>query len=991
MFTLTAVANFFYVLAYFIVPFLLGWAIARAFRVKDLAWKIGGILFVIGIALAPFLNAAVKGIPMGNVIKKGIDLGGGTNLVYQVVQIPSEPLTNEVMGRVVAAVTKRINPAGTKEIIVRQVGQDRVEVIIPGEDASAVDDIKHRMTTLGSLEFAILANKRDTRNFDFNSALRDKRKTVVVDGELVAVWREIAPKINADGKEEPGQFGFDPRDEIAVRPVEGKPEGYLEVLVINEPNENRRITGKLLKRAYPTTDQSGGPAVGFTFNAEGGQLFSDLTTANKPLKDGFKRRLAILLDNKVVTAPSLRSAIGESGIIEGNFSQKEVEDTVAILNAGSLPREIKKDPISEFTISPTLGTDVQTKGMRALIVTTIAVVAFMAVYYMTAGLIADFAMLLNLLLIVAAMVYIDAAFTLPGLAGLVLSAGMAVDSNVLIYERIREETARGASLRMAIHNGFEKAFVAIFDSHVTTLITSVILYMIGSETVKGFAVSLFIGVAMNLYTAVYVSRIILTVLERSKTITKLKMMSAIGATNFDFVGRQFIACVFSAIVIGTGFIALFARGQNNWDIDFMGGTMLVMQFDKPHKTDEVREKLEKGLDKNITLEELKLASDAPVAAGEGIRYRLRTTDQDQLEVQKRVNETFPNELVKVAMTIGKREAIPAIKTPEKKDGAEAPLPDDEAAQFAGGNKVELTFNREISPSTVQRYVQDALKAIDRQYDVAVTAENAMKIEGLHGSGTEADTSARAGRARLYDKLLILTKPSIPAAALDKAVAETQKTLEASPVFEEVTTFESAVASDTRNSAWLAIILSLVAIIAYLWFRFENLMFGMSAAIAVAHDVAVAVGAVALASYLNETPVGPALMLMDFKINMPMIAAFLTIVGYSLNDTIVIFDRLREVRGKNPHITKEMINDTVNQTLSRTILTALTVFISVLILYLLGGEGIHGFAFCMVIGCVAGTYSTVYIASPLVLWFVERGKKKEAQAQMTAAQKAAASA
>jgi SecD/SecF fusion protein len=192
-----------------------------------------------------------------------------------------------------------------------------------------------------------------------------------------------------------------------------------------------------------------------------------------------------------------------------------------------------------------------------------------------------------------------------------------------------------------------------------------------------------------------------------------------------------------------------------------------------------------------------------------------------------------------------------------------------------------------------------------------------------------------------------------------------------PVFDETTSFESSVASETKQSAVFAVIASLIAIVAYVWFRFDNFIFGLAAVIALAHDVLVSLGAVAIASYLSRTGAGPLFMFTDFKINMAMIAAFLTIVGYSLNDTIVIFDRLREIRGKNPLITRDMINLTVNQTMSRTILTAFTVFLTVLILYILGGEGIHGFAFCMVVGSVAGTYSTIYIASPLVLQFANR--------------------
>jgi len=439
----------------------------------------------------------------------GIDLAGGTNLVYEVdlsqARVEDITVDSELMDRLVGAVSKRVNPAGTKEIIVRRVGQSRIEIILPGADPAVVEQTKQQITQLGSLEFSIVANRQDHADL-IRRALESKSPEVRLDSAVVARWRPVAPLRDAEGREVPNtEFSDNP--EIAVRQRPGKPPGFMEVLIINE-QESKQITGKYLQRAFPTQDSSGRPAVGFHFNQTGGYLFHDLTTRYSPRKDGSQRQLAVMLNGEVVTAPTIRTAIGRDGIIESStFDRKKVEAQVAILNAGALPVPIKQNPISEFTISPTLGYDVQSKGKLALWVSALAVVIFMAAYYFVAGLVADLALLLNLLFIVSVMAFVKAAFTLPGLAGLVLTAGMAVDANVLIYERIREELNRGSSLRMAIHNGFDKAFVAIFDSNITTLITAVILYMIGTETVKGFAVALFIGMVMNLYTAVYISRL----------------------------------------------------------------------------------------------------------------------------------------------------------------------------------------------------------------------------------------------------------------------------------------------------------------------------------------------------------------------------------------------------------------------------------------------------------------------------------------------------
>jgi len=900
----------------------------------------------------------------------GIDLAGGTNLVYELdeSQKGSESIDNTLMDRMVGAVTRRINPAGTKEIVVRRVGKMRIEVILPGADPAVVEETKELMTRLGTLEFSIVVN--DTDNRDIIRAGKATTGTdVVIDGHVVAKWRPIAPDKDAKGREIPNTH-FDNNPEIAVRQMAGKPKGYEEILIKYEEDPAKQITGRLLKRANPTHDNNGGPAVGFHFSQEGGYRFHELTSQNKPRKDGSKRLLAVLLNNEVHTAPQINQPISENGIIEGRFTEKEVNDLVAVLNAGALPVPIKKTPISEFTISPTLGYDVQSKGKLALWVSSAAVILFMAAYYFVAGLVADLALLLNLLFIVAIMSWVRAAFTLPGLAGLVLSAGMAVDANVLIYERMREELARGASLRMAIHNGFDKAWAAIFDSNIATLISSLILYMIGTEQVKGFAVSLIIGLALNLYTAVFVSRLVMNILERSRTLKRVKMLSLVGVTNFDFVGKQVLASAASVVLIVVGLVAFFVRGAGNYDIDFTGGVSVTMQFTEPQVTDDVRASLEKTFNKNITVEEL--TPTGTTAKGQYFRLRVANDERgdiDQKEVEQKISQTFPDKLVKKSFTFDQPAEVKAA------DAAELDKASPMRQAFAGGREVRLKFKddkgklAEIAPTTFSRFIQEQLlviKAPEGEGPKYPQVDSLFDLEGTEGSGM----SAGEGKVKTFDAITLYASKSIDQADLEVALSKAQTLMNNTPIFDEVTSFASSVAGETKQSAVFAVVAALLAIVAFVWFRFENLVFGLAAVIALAHDVLASLGCVALASYLSYTPVGPLLMFDDFKINMAMIAAFLTIVGYSLNDTIVIFDRLREIRGKNPVVTKDMINNTVNQCFGRTLLTAFTVFITVVILYVLGGEGIHGFAFCMVVGSIVGTYSTVYIASPLVLVFMK---------------------
>lgn len=954
-----------YVAAFLVLPFAIGIGLARMLRVKEYAGKLTLIAFTIIFSLSPFLNELTRGHSWIEALDLGIDLAGGTNLVYELgeKQSDQEETSDALMQKMVAAVTRRINPSGTKEIVVRQVGRDRIEVIVPGTKPEQVTEVKRLMTTLGELEFSIIARQPEHSDFIARArSLPGSVKDVRVGDQIVARWRPIAQEKDPNGKpmfddaNRPVlRANYDPVQN-GVRQIEGKPEGYLEVLVVEEVPD-RKVTGKYLRRAYETTDETAAPAVGFTFNQSGAYLFADLTTKYKPRSDDSEARpnrflLAVLLNNEVQTSPSIREPItGGNGIING-MRGAEVREVITILNSGALPREMKTDPISEFTVSPTLGADVQSKGVFALWVSTLAIIVFMAYYYLLAGLVADFAMLLNLLFIVASMALIDAAFTLPGLAGLVLSAGMAVDANVLIYERIREELQRGASLRMAIHNGFEKAFTAIFDSNLTTLITSVILYWIGTDQVKGFAVSLFIGLVMNLFTAVFVSRVILEALERSRTIKTLKMQSWIGFTNIDFVSKQNIAIIVSTVFVLIGLGVFASRGSDNYDIDFTGGTMISMQFKDAQQVDDVRTKLEQALGGNITLERL---SSANPAKNDRL-FRLRTTDQDEKAIADKVASTFPSELVYVTVTPGATETIP--ETAPEKDGKPDPAFD---VAFAGGAKTTLAFSQEVAVGTVEVALAEQLAALK------YTGTDAVKITGVSGSGV----TAAEGQVKTFDKVELVATKSLPAADLETAIKAMSDKFAKTPLFDEVTSFESSVAGETKAAAVMAILLSLIAIVAYVWFRFESLVFGLAAVVALAHDVLVTLGAVSIASILSTTPIAAPLMLQDFKISMAMIAAFLTIVGYSLNDTIVIFDRLREIRGKNPFITKEMINLTVNQCLSRTILTALTVFVSVFLLYALGGEGIHGFAFAMTIGTIAGTYSTVYIASPLVLFFMAK--------------------
>lgn len=949
----------------FVLPFALGTVISRALNMKEAAFRIGIVLFSVMLALTPFTLQMANGKSPLNSLRFGIDLAGGTNLVYQVDRELAEKTEKEVndrsMDRLVGAIAKRINPSGTEEVTVRKVGTDRVEVIIPGADPDEVARKKRQMTDLGSLEFSILANERKHSSIikQAQSVERDVREGT----NLIARWVPVGK--TADGKIKTiGQHG-----RVAFREREVDGEKIPEFLVIVSPDK-AKVTGKYLTRAFQQVGEQGTPVVGFNFNQRGAYLFGQLTTEYQPEKDGFKHRLAMVLNGEIHSAPNLNDVITSNGQIDGNFTREEIQELTSVLNAGALELPLIQAPVNEFSISPLLGKDVQEKGTMAIIIAIGCVLLFMAGYYLIAGVVADICLFINMILVLGTMALIDATFTLPGLAGLVLTVGMSVDANVLIFERIREEQTKGSSLRMAIQNGFDKAFTTIVDANVTTLITAVILYVIGTDQVKGFAVTLFIGIVMGMFSALFIGRLLFDILERKRMIKEVKMMSIVGKTDINFTSKQGMAAVCSIALIIGGMLAFSARGEDNLDIDFTGGSMVTFKFDSDTPSvDEARTILEKTAGKNITIEELIV----PKTDSQKEKFfRLRTKNGNLDEVKGQVYDAFAEskfDLHKVTLQLAENpvepistEASDDPKSDDKKDDTKTAAVDED---FAGGNQATLKFSDEISTTTVVENFVIALKSLkDQEVDDPAAL---IGVAGTAGSGVDA----AEGETRRYSEFVLKAKPELASADVASALTAMQSTMAKQPILDQVNTFDSSVASETRNDAILAMLASLIAIVAYIWFRFERVTFGIAAVVALVHDVLCVLGLVAIASFLSGNALGQALGFYDFKINLPMIAAFLTIVGYSLNDTIVVFDRIREVRGKNPDMTGSMINMSLNQTLARTLLTSITTLIVVLILYISGGEGIHGFAFCLVMGVFIGTYSSIFIASPVLLWLMNR--------------------
>ena len=976
------------VLGVFVLPFVVSWLIGRGLRMKDVPQRLGVVLFLFALGLTPFIYNGVVAANAGQgftagvkeSVKLGIDLAGGTNMVFQVDREKSgdKEITGEVMDRMVGAIVKRINPSGTEEVTVRRVGQDRVELIVPGADPEKVERIRRSATTLGNLEFLILANETDDpAAVERGRTLPGTQRDVRIGSRVVARWVDIGR--NKDKSLALSPFG-DAESRVAARIIDadgqvlrnppaglndGPIEGVRVQYLARVPKEKDRVTGQFLTRARSTRDERGGPAVGFFFSSQGGYRFGRLTGSNVPGRDGFARRLAVVLDEEIRSAPTINSQITTNGTITGRFTTREVDELVDVFNAGALEVPLDPTPVSEFTVSPLLGADTVRKAVFSILGAGLLVLVFMALYYRTLGLVADLCLVLNIVLVLGAMSLIEATFTLPGLAGIVLTIGMAVDANVLIFERIREEQARGSSLRMSIQNGFAKAFTTIVDANVTTLITALILFLIGTDQVRGFAVTLFIGILTSMFTALYFGRLVCDLLERKRWVKKFKMFSVVGKTEIDFVSKSGLALAGSAIVLLLGVGLIVLRGADLLDIDFRGGTMVTFQLEQERTAPQVKQALEDeaAFESGVSVEQLVLESDG---AGEsGRRFRVRTTLRDR-QVQDDPDAFGGADGVATLVARAFEASELNVRRIEAAPGSVETL---ENARRA----VNVRFSEPVGVSTVVRELGDATAEL-----AAATGRDFGDAKTLYEVRGLGESSGGTGEAGGYGEVRVVAGEALPAADFDAVLAGFTRDLAESPVFDEVNSFDSAVAGEMQRSAILAVLASLIAIVGYIWFRFQRVDFGLAAVAALVHDVLFVLGAVALANWLvGGLNMGPAvgwLGFEEFKLNLPMIAALLTVIGYSLNDTIVVFDRVREVRGKNPGLTADILNRSLNQTLSRTLLTSVTTLIVVGILYAFGGEGIHGFAYCLVVGILVGTYSSLFIAAPVLLYLMNRGVK-----------------
>jgi len=800
-----------------------------------------------------------------------------------------------------------------------------------------------------------------------------------------------------------------------------------------------------LEKSYPTSDRMGRRAIGFQLDDKGGALFYNITSKNP------SRPLCILLDDIAVSAPEINpdSPIGSSGIITGSFTSTAVTDMVNKLNAGSLPARLIEQPISEKTIGPSIGADNRDRGIKAGFVGLIAVVVVMLVYYLAAGAIADVVLLMNILFVLAIMAGLRATFTLPGIAGIILTIGMSVDANVLIFERIREEQAKGASLATAIRNGYQRAFRAIFDANLTTFITAAILYQVASEEIKGFAIVLMLGIASSMFTALFVSRVVFDLLVSKRIIKdRIAMLRLIHEPNVNWMGMRKVFFAISVVLVVGGLAVFFTRDNtknNKYDIEFTGGTSVQINLKEgvSLSRQEVQDRIV-SVGEELGNPALQAANVYSVGES-GQQYEITTTATNKTKAMVTFTDSASQTVESVTAAIEKAQADQGrdlaslrvaadgakantfivttsrvnpsmLKDLLEKAFPEADIPEPEidavvsnAIRTAFEGQLEIQQNLQptiasesrINPEVVDSYPELAgyigglkidcqlekpasLGEIDRRIKDLRFKPDTQNLTfyayGLFGPDLKpvdvntpleafvyASTEPEAGLRELSEDEWQRFSENEEARVLAATRMETS--------LPRVTQIDPSVGGEQKTRALIAIFLSLSAIVAYVWVRFGDVRYGLTAIAALVHDVTITLGAVTACTYLAGTSLGQLLLVGDFKIDLAMIAAFLTLIGYSLNDTIVVFDRIRENRHK-AQLTAQTITNSINQTISRTIMTSVTTFVVILVMYIFGGQGLRGFTFAIGFGVIVGTYSSIAIAAPLLLVGIKSSQGKK---------------
>ena len=782
----------------------------------------------------------------------GLDLQGGIHLVLEVkTEGMEEQEAQDAVAQAQEVIRNRVDQFGVAEPTIQRQGDNRIIIELPG-----VQDVQRAKDLVGQtalLEFQLLEPSEDrTRLIQrIDQVLAPKEESAEEEEDLLlSSTAENAPlssMLSLAGED----LTVSGRDLQRVKNLLNAPEAQelipadVEFLFSSKPagaagnefyflylvRKKPEMTGHMIQDAFVSIGQvveyMGQPIVNFSTTDEGVRLFSRITGSH------IGERMAIVLDESVYSAPVIQNKISEGrGIITGSGTQEEAKDLSIVLRAGALPAEV--EIIEDRTVGPSLGRDSIEQGKTAAIYSMVLVVIFMVLYYRAAGLIANFALLLNMLFIMAVLAGFHATLTLPGIAGIILTIGMAVDANVLIFERIREELRSGKTVRAAIDSGYGHALSAIVDANVTTFLVGIVLYQFGTGPIRGFALTLCIGIISSLFTAFFVTRTIFDLITRKSERSTLSIgpTALFSNLNIRFLSLRNIGFGTSAAVLLIGIVSILGINGIRQGIDFAGGTLLELHFDPAVKVEDIRSQLGR------------------VPVGD----------------------------------------------------AEVDLSKSEIKQFGSENDILIRVSESGAGTEVADGIMGVLKA--------GFASNIAEMEWI----------------RRQEKV----GPKI--------------------------------GSELSNAAVRAVLVALALILIYMAWRFHRFLYGIAAVVALFHDVLITLGL---------------LSLFNIEITLAVVAALLAIVGYSLNDTIVVFDRIRE----NLHTARRQgfdgtVNQSINECLSRTLITSATTLMAVLVLMIFGGEVNRDFTITLMIGVVVGTYSSIFVASPVLYLGQQRAAAKE---------------
>ena len=691
----------------------------------------------------------------------------------------------------------------------------------PSENNLDTDTIQDQLSNtssplLGNLRSdfgGLFYNLEDT--LSINSILFNNKVKQLIPSTLKFLWA-VKPTENIN----------DPNDQV------------LELFVIKTSRGGKApLTGEVITDARQDLDQSARPSISMQMNSNGAKDWRRLTSLN------IGKRIAIVLDNFVYSAPFVQNEIPNGNSqITGDFTIEEAQDLANILKAGTLPAPTTI--VEDVVIGPTLGKVAQSQGFQSIVSGLVIVLLFMVFYYSNGGLVANLALFFNIFFILGILAQLSASLTLPGIAGIVLTIGMSIDANVLIFERIKEELRNGAKLKQAISNGYDKAFTSIIDANFTTLLVGIILYNFGQGPVKGFAITLIIGIICSFFSAVFITRVVVERFSRRGDNSPLRFSfpfsrNFLTSLNINFLGRRKIAYYFSVIFIGIGLVSLLIKGLT-LGVDFKGGRSYV-----------------------VTFQDI----------------------QNPTEIETGIQESFNNEGVEV-------------KT------------------FGADNILKITTSFLIDDDT-----DDA--------DIRVKNQLITGLKQITNLEFSED---------------------------DSMVDENKFTISSS------SKVGATIADDIKKSSFYSGFIALIAIFIYILIRFRKWQFSTGAVLALFHDTLFVLSAFSIANLFG----------LSYEIDQVFIAALLTIIGYSINDTVVVFDRIRENMGiKAGSQLIPVVNESINKTISRTLITSITTFIVVLVLFLFGGPSLSGFSFALLVGIIVGTYSSIFVATPVFVDFYKK--------------------